>query len=311
MKKHVSIIIPYRNTYEYLVKLLDSIGNRQEVDIIVIDDQSDKFVEEYQTLTKNPNYSHVQFLKNNSNKRSAGIGRNIGLKHAKGSWILFADADDYFLENYFDAISKYFDSDYDVVFFPPTSLNRDTGEKTQRHTHFIDKLEAYQQDSKKYINEINLRYKLYVPWSKLIRKDFIDKHKLYFDDVFVKNDSLFSVSVGYYMEKFAISDQIIYCVTSHSQGHLTYRNDDLFVEESTKSRIHLLAFLDEHLGEKEKKIIEFYELPFYHIELLKQNNVSEQNLNKAQTMFIEAGYKVETFKSKIVKLVRWIKGNRN
>lgn len=38
--------------------------------------------------------------------RGAGYARNTGLSHAKGKWIIFADADDFFYENAFVEFDK-------------------------------------------------------------------------------------------------------------------------------------------------------------------------------------------------------------
>jgi len=42
MKKDLSIIIPHYNIFELLRRLLDSIPKKDNIEIIVIDDKSDK-----------------------------------------------------------------------------------------------------------------------------------------------------------------------------------------------------------------------------------------------------------------------------
>jgi len=56
------------------------------------------------------------------NTRFAWRSRNVGLEHAKGKWLLFADADDFFVEDMYDIITSYVDSEVDVIFFKEKSV---------------------------------------------------------------------------------------------------------------------------------------------------------------------------------------------
>ena len=118
----LTIIIPHFNTSDLLQILLASIPQDKGIQTIVIDDQSE--------------LSHLKVIENLKSKynfelyyndliKSAGTCRNIGIKNAKGKWLLFADSDDYFLDEFYNSVSKYFDSENYVVFFPPTSVLRD------------------------------------------------------------------------------------------------------------------------------------------------------------------------------------------
>ena len=42
--------------------------------------------------------------------KGAGYARNIGLSHARGKWIIFADADDFFTADCFTILNEYMDS---------------------------------------------------------------------------------------------------------------------------------------------------------------------------------------------------------
>lgn len=86
-----SIIIPHKNTITLLRRCVESIPKRNDVQIIVIDDYSDIIsAEEWNQFQQV--YSHVELYLPEEGK-GAGYARNIGLKHAKGKWIIFADAD--------------------------------------------------------------------------------------------------------------------------------------------------------------------------------------------------------------------------
>jgi len=94
--RNLSIIIPHYNTPELLYKLIDSIPQSPDVQIIVVDDNSNHHLQILTELQKK--YCDlVQFYTNNTRRKGAGTCRNIGLQHADGKWILFADADDFFM----------------------------------------------------------------------------------------------------------------------------------------------------------------------------------------------------------------------
>jgi glycosyltransferase involved in cell wall biosynthesis len=92
-----SVIIPHKNRPDLLQYCLNSIPRRKDIQIIVVDDNSD---EDKVNFNKFPGlddeYVEIYLTKEG---KGAGYARNMGLKHAKGKWLLFADADDFFTEN--------------------------------------------------------------------------------------------------------------------------------------------------------------------------------------------------------------------
>ena len=87
-----SIIIPHHNTPELLKACVDSIPIRDDLQIIIVDDNSDKSVVDFNNF---PGVACKNLEVVLSQKgRGAGWARNEGLKYAQGKWILFADSDD-------------------------------------------------------------------------------------------------------------------------------------------------------------------------------------------------------------------------
>ena len=96
MNQKLSIIIPHYNRPHYLRTLLLSIPHLEEIQVIVVDDKSTEYQQEYECLKKEFSDRNIEFYDNDEVK-SAGTCRNIGLRHAAGDWLLFADSDDYFI----------------------------------------------------------------------------------------------------------------------------------------------------------------------------------------------------------------------
>ncbi|GHT76937.1 hypothetical protein FACS189413_08830 [Bacteroidia bacterium] len=200
-----TIIIPHKDIPELLERCIASIPQRDDVQIIVADDHSDwtnKQPFDFPSLQR----KDVELIFTHEGK-GGGYARNQGLKAAKGKWILFADADDFFTENVNEILEQYKDSASDLIFFKSCSVDSDTLQASMRHAYFngvLDRGSDY------------FRYFYYVPWGKIIRHDLIQSHAIRFDETPVGNDVMFSMQTGYYAQKIEKSDTVLYCITARA-----------------------------------------------------------------------------------------------
>ena len=244
---NLSIIIPHFNGSDLLATLLESIPDDKKIQTIVVDDKSDSF--HLKAIEKLKYKYDFEFYENERDK-SAGTCRNIGLEKAKGKWIMFADSDDYFVDGFYEKVSKYFNSNIDVVFFSPTSQYIDTGKVADRHLSFKKIIEDYLKDRSKK-NEFFLRYNFISPWSKLIRKDFLDSHKIRFDEGPIgAEDVMLSTQVGYFMKNFDVSRDVIYCITKR-YGSLTTNLKENYFDLRLNTRVSRINFLKANLSKEE------------------------------------------------------------
>lgn len=95
-----SVIVPGHNSAEFMRQGLDAIRSQDFDDyelIIVCDactDNTAEIAREYTDKVFEVNYGR------------AGLARNVGLDHAKGEWILWADDDDWYLPGAFRMIAE-------------------------------------------------------------------------------------------------------------------------------------------------------------------------------------------------------------
>lgn len=199
----ISIIVPHYNSPDTLSKLLTSIGSHDDVETIVVDDRSTALVEEYDKCREAFESETVVFLSNTTERKGAGTSRNVGLEKARGKWLLFADADDYMLPNWYDTVKAYTSCNHDIVFFMP-----DGDQRTGRHRPFAQLIDDVNENMP--WAETRLRYQFFPPWSKLIRKAMVDENQIQFGETRYSNDVLFSIKTGFYAKSVLVSNESIY-----------------------------------------------------------------------------------------------------
>lgn len=211
-----SIIIPHKNIPNLLQRCLDSIPFREDIQIIIVDDNSNPAIVDFAHFPGrlSPNIE-VYFTKEG---KGAGYARNVGLSHAQGRWLLFADADDFFLDGAFDYLSNYINNPHHIVFFKTQSCYSDSLKKTDRgdiYNQLIDNYSTAKIDAEEW-----LRYRYYPPWGKLINAELIITNSINFDETIASEDVMFSLRSGYYAKSIEVIDSALYCVTAR-EGSLT------------------------------------------------------------------------------------------
>lgn len=247
----VSIIVPHYNTLNTLLRLIRSIPVRDDIEVLIVDDNSDIPLEKLRYSLEE--FPHVQLFQNDSGVKGAGASRNIALRKALGKWLLFADADDYFTEGFYEKIFPYLESDYDIVYFPPTSMDEATGKEASRHIKYMERVNNY-YNNPSFENRTVLRFGFGTPWSKLIRRSIFEEHKLEFEEILVGNDIMCMTRCGYYSHNIKASNETIYCVTRGS-GTLTSKKDEKNFDMRTALLIREYCFLRDNLSKEEFKLV--------------------------------------------------------
>ena len=199
-----SIIIPHYNIPDLLMRCLHSIPVRSDVQVIVVDDCSpgaEKYLEQYPELSR-PCLEFYSTPKGGS----AGRARNVGLDHAKGKWLIFADADDFFVEDIDSILDEYVNAEDEVIFFNFECVMSDDITKTAYSKALNFK--SYFTDNN--TNESLFRCKLPMPWSKFIKTALVVQNNFRFDETHWSNDYFFSVNVGVKAKTIKICGETMY-----------------------------------------------------------------------------------------------------
>lgn len=217
-----SIIIPHKNIPLLLRRCLDSIPYRKDIQIIIVDDNSDPtFVDFSNFPGLDDSQTEVYFTKES---KGAGYARNVGLTKAKGKWLLFADADDFFHDSLNDILEKYKNEKADLIIFKSDSSDSKTLEKIESRGEIYNNWIQSSIDKGVLLDEI--RYSINPPWAKIFSHQLIKNNKIYFDEVFTGNDVMFSTKCGHFAKKILLNEEYMYCAT--------YRHNSLDTQNSYK-----------------------------------------------------------------------------
>lgn len=200
-----SIIIPHKNTPELLNRLLNTIPEDDCIQVVVVDDNS------------NPSLKPLSFRKNvevilldANQSKGAGKARNVGIERAVGKWLLFADSDDFFVENFLFTLNRYKDSESEVIIFKADSVDSESLTPSNRNIGLNRKIDECINGR---ITPLEMSLSVQQPWCRMINKEFIFKNNILFDEVIASNDTMFTTKLSCMATSIAVSSDVIYVVT--------------------------------------------------------------------------------------------------
>lgn len=246
-----SIIIPHYKSIDLLEKLILSIPKKKNIQVIVVDDSGQKSeVIKIEEMLFDISRTEVQVILNDGENHGAGIARNIGLKYAKNEYLLFADADDYFVNNAFEMIANVLENNEnnDIYLFKPESVILETGEKSLRTERYEKLFEMYEKSMDRY-TLLNLKLGFITPWSKVYSRNFINNNDIEFDPLEVSNDVMFTTKAALATNLIYVSQEVIYIAT-RSAGSLTTKITRERILVRANVEIERVKLINQKLGKK-------------------------------------------------------------
>lgn len=201
-KPLLSVIIPVYNVKDYLREALDSVRNQsyKNVEFIVIDDgstdSSGDIVDEYKSKDD-------RFLVYHQENAGLSTTRNRGMKRAQGDIIYFFDSDDVLVEGTFEkVIGRMQETDSQLVFFGLVLIDKD-GNKARGYTQKKRSEVGKPIAGKDFLHQM-ITSNMYgaVVQKYFIRKSFLDKNNLNFEDNQIHEDESFT------LEALCLADRI-------------------------------------------------------------------------------------------------------
>lgn len=287
--KKVSIIIPTYNSPSKTIRNIKSINPLRfeaDIEIIVVDDKSTKDISNLEKEISH--YRNVELLYNRTNNKGAGVVRNIGLEIATGEWIIFADADDYFLPSFEKVLNSMITSEIkaDLVYFKCSSVIEETNKPANRNKFTNSLLDSYMFNSSE-ANELSLRTRWVTPWGKVFRHKLLLDHNISFEKIMVSNDILFSTKAGVLANNITFIDQTAYCVTQSNSSLTTGRSkQEFYIRTNALSRS--IKFIKKNLTNREFKLTG-YSSKKWIITAIKKYDISVLDVLKAYMILRRSG----------------------
>lgn len=238
----ISVIIPIYNTkVDILKRCIDSINfNDIKFEIILIDDGSK---EEKSNEYKRINIKNLSYYKQKN--KGVSSARNLGMRKAKGDYLLFVDSDDILYANCIEI--ELLNLDYDVLVYNSLFLKNDKK---------YEKKEINAPEGEISIIDVLLDYikngAMHSPCYKLYKKSFLVNNYIFFQENMIQSeDAIFNLDVLENNPKIYYVNKILY-------GYFfDYQTSSSRWEKQTKLMFDNL----EYYYQRKKNIAKRYNLP--------------------------------------------------
>lgn len=267
----LSIIIPVYNVEKYLQECVKSIieCNFENYEIILVDDGStDNSSMICDELEKKYHTTISVIHKNNGGLSSA---RNEGIKNAHGKYLMFIDSDDKI--NFFD-LKKYIKNNPDIIQYKMVYYY----EKNDRYIKLRDINVNENDNIMQFIENQIINGTLSISaCDKIVKKDFIIKNDLYFEEGLLSEDIDWSLKIYLIAESIEAYNDEVYIYRQQ-------RNNSITKTDSNKKITSTIFILEKWINynyetDKIKKIYMNYLAYLYCILITistKQNTTLEQ-----------------------------------
>lgn len=209
-----SIVLPAFNSEKTIARAIQSVLNQKNKDweLIVVDDES---VDKTGEIVKEFCEKHKNIFYFRQKNGGPGIARNLGIKKSRSEYICFLDSDDYWSDDFLLEIdSKVKEKPYDIIFY---DIVRETSDgKAIGYSH----PSRFKNRSKEELLVLQGSGTLEWGMTKVVKSKLIKDHDIYFSDLPVGEEAIFSVQILKHCKYFSFVEKDIYhYINSDSSQH--------------------------------------------------------------------------------------------
>ncbi len=258
----VSVVVPVYNVENFLRECLDTIINQslKDIEIICVNDGStDSSLDILYEYQEKDDRISVFSQENGGH----AVATNVGMKKATGKYLFLMDSDDILELNALeDTYNLAEEKNVDFVIFKAINYDDINDKYYETENYSMNKVyNRVKDDVFTYEDVEDLMFNMSVtPWSKLYRRDFIEKHDIIFPEGLIFEDNVFFWKVLFNAKRICFYDEFLfkrrwYPFSSTTNGDLRFL--------SSISVINLVwdVFNEFNLFEKHK--VELYKMKVF------------------------------------------------
>ena len=227
----ISIIIPIYNVEKYIEKCIASVASQtyKDYEIIAVNDcTTDTSIEILQNCIEKYNISKDRIkIINHDRNRGLSAARNTGIKHSKAEFVYFLDRDDSITPDCIEKLikaSRWCFIPADIVV---GNYRFDGPELGCPHIRV-----KWPMLSRRGYIKAHCKERIFpMAWNRLVRRDFLLKHNLFFEEGLIHEDTLWNFQILQY----------IGCVGSVKDETYIYRIREGSIQTTEDAEKHLRA----------------------------------------------------------------------
>lgn len=271
----VSIVMPVYNVELYIEECLKSIFNQtyNDIQLIIVNDGSTDKTELIIKKFEKQGYKFVYLTQENS---GAGIARNLGLKYAKGEYVIFIDADDYISSNMIEKMyTKAILTNSDIVVCGYNVFLDSNSDIIK-----INKLLYIEEEVVTNVDAMNMFFNGKLTgflWDKMFKLDFLRKYKFRFENRKYIEDAFPVFRQISKSNQIAFVKENLYSHRQTSTSTMKNIKEELLVDYEYSTSKILNYVKDKNLKIKKSNIktfqIQCFNIIIYYYYQLNDNNI--------------------------------------
>lgn len=257
MNDKISVIVPIYKAEKTLERCIESIINQsyKNIEIILVNDGSPDNSSDICRAYLNKD-NRIVFLEQIN--KGVASARNKGIEVANGKYIVFVDSDDYVDEGYIETLYKSiveYDADLVLSGYRKVFIKSHKKQLEYSMSNKLMYIEDFLKDIFVYLDKMLIQ----TPWSKMFRKDIIDKNNIIFkEDINFGEDTFFIYNYLKYTNK-------VYNIENTNYNYV-FENNNTLSTNPTGDKIEIFLSLYEKLED----IIKMYDV--YDGEVIEKLN---------------------------------------
>lgn len=228
----ISVIIPVYNAQAYLAQCLDSVfaQSYDNIEVICINDGS---VDASEAILKEygERYPDKMIVKQIPNGGQANA-RNVGIELAKGAYVMFVDSDDTIAEHMLAIMAALLrNTDSDMAVCDIARVFEGKASLLERRFRYDTPLSIEGQTTIYEHPEI-ICFLTGAPYAKLIKKQFLDAHRIRFVKGYIYEDQVFTQTILAHHPKMVFTREKLYRYLVRDNSTMTSKKSrvsDMFV----------------------------------------------------------------------------------